>query len=250
MERKLCWWHSSEQGWRVFGGHKADLRGSQQNWSPTNQWRIYDSGYYILKEKKCLKHVTYSNFERKFYGPNLLPFVFIKALTWRLRTEGTAWSTKPPRLKLVTPHFHADITLYFLKNSSNIIWCYIFHDVLLSFLVRSVGLWHHVLVLPKLHFVWLICSSQGQERVCCLQLSCTGTNPKAIDLQNSVNELIFFFFSRRITLPEEWSALAFVKRQAEALLCGSMSFAQSEGKKSVFTDINKWCVLLRLSLKN
>lgn len=193
MERKLCWWHSSEQGWRVFGGHKADLRGSQQNWSPTNQWRIYDSGYYILKEKKCLKHVTYSNFERKFYGPNLLPFVFIKALTWRLRTEGTAWSTKPPRLKLVTPHFHSDITLYFLKNSSNIIWRYIFHDVLLSFLVRSVGLWHHVLVLPKLHFVWLICSSQGQERVCCLQLSCTGTNPKAIDLQNSDNELIFFF---------------------------------------------------------
>lgn len=130
---------------------------------------------------------------------------------------------------------HNTFFFFLFLSSSNSIWCYVFHDVLLSFLVRSVGLWFHVLVLHKLHSVWLIGSSHGQERMCCLQLSGRSTNAKAMDLEKSYRELIFFFFSREIVLPEEWSALAWSSVRSKLCFVILWVVLKGRGGKLVFT---------------
>lgn len=94
--------------------------------------------------------------------------------------------------ELVTAHFPTDTALFFFFNSSNSTWCYVFHDVLLSFLVKKCWALASCFGLAYTPLCMINISSHGQERMHCLQPSCIGTNPKARDFQNSYHEFIFF----------------------------------------------------------
>jgi hypothetical protein len=99
-------------------------------------------------------------------------------------------------------------------------------DVMSSMMHFSPSWWgvlgFSFMVLHKLHSVWFMCNSNSQERMCCLQLSCIGTNPKVIDFQKSHHELIFFQAGRSHCQKNEVS-LDFVKCWVKTLFCNFMS---------------------------